>query len=49
MPPLTERPGLAAWRRRDDLRRGSRTSPIGRGDRKAARSTVKQQLRKDYR
>jgi hypothetical protein len=45
---MTERPELAAWRRRDDLRRGSRTQPISRGDRKAARSTVKQNLRKEY-
>jgi hypothetical protein len=44
-----ERPGLAAWRRRDDLRRGSRTTPVAHGARRAARSTVKQQIRKDYR
>lgn len=43
-----ERPDLAAWRRRDDLRRGNRTRPIPRGDRKAARSTVKTNLRKEY-
>jgi hypothetical protein len=45
MPPpsiRTERPDLAAWRRRDDLRRGSRTSPIPNGHKKPARRTEKQ-------
>lgn len=29
-----ERPGLAAWRRRNELRQGSRSRPIVRKDRR---------------
>ncbi len=42
MPPLSERPDLAAWRRRDQLRQGSRTRPIDHGRRKPSRRAEKQ-------